>query len=33
MRYHEELTRVRGIVFYVALAVIGVAFLIDYVRR
>jgi hypothetical protein len=33
VRYHEELTRARGVLFYVALAIVAVAFLIDYVRR
>jgi hypothetical protein len=33
MRYHEQLNRARGILFYVALAVIAVGFLIDYIRR
>ena len=33
MRYHEELNRARGVLFYVASVVLAFAFLIDYVRR
>ena len=33
MRYHEELNKVRGVLFYVALAVIAIGFLIDSLRR
>jgi hypothetical protein len=33
MRYHEQLNTVRAIGFYVALAIIAIAFLIDHLRR
>ncbi len=33
MRYHEELNRVRGVLFYLAVAVLAVGFVIDYLRR
>ena len=33
MRYHEELTRARGILFYAVLAVIAIGFVIDFIRR
>ena len=33
MRYHEQLNNIRGILFYVALAVIAIGFLIDFIRR
>ena len=33
MRYHAELTRARGILFYAVLGVIAIGFLIDVLRR
>jgi hypothetical protein len=33
MRYHDELNRVGGILFYTAVAIIAAAFLIDYLRH
>jgi len=33
MRYHEELTRARAILFYAVLGVIAIGFLIDVLRR
>ena len=33
MRYHEEMNRVRGILFYVALGIIAIGFVIDYIRH
>jgi hypothetical protein len=32
MRYHEELNKVRAVLFYAAIAVIAIGLLIDYVR-
>lgn len=33
MRYHEELIKVRGILFHAAVAMIAIGFLIDYIRH
>lgn len=33
MRYHEELNKVRGVMFYVAAAIVAIGFVIDYLRR
>jgi hypothetical protein len=32
MRYHEEMTRARGLFFYAVLAVLAIGFLIDQFR-
>ena len=33
MRYHEELHKVRGVLFYVVVMLIAVGFIFDYIRR
>ena len=33
MRYHEQLNRVRGVLFYVAIAIVAIGFVIDRLLR